>query len=281
MSTPDTDTVQSINNTIATDWRTRAVSTLSWNKCDNQAGARQGEAGGYFVEADGFPRRAYLKPAKPHKDSIARAAREKIAADLAHDLDLPVPPAQLTTLDEPLPEGCEAAVVVTLVMYPRQHPWEIVKKLPKDDSPASLAIAKMVSGYSHMLAFDTWVAQSDHGDHPHNIVWGYDPNDLASSELIFLDYAYSMGFNGNWLDDKWRDLQIAPFPPMIRENLNKSALRQTVERICDLKQEVIEAIVRRLPETHLQGDDMDLLSEALIGRRELLSNKINECISGA
>jgi hypothetical protein len=59
---------------------------LKWRRCENQAGVihaepAEGEAGGYFVEADGFARRAYLKPVKAHADARthARAGREKIA----------------------------------------------------------------------------------------------------------------------------------------------------------------------------------------------------------
>lgn len=188
------------NRRIAHEWRQDASSPYEWRRCANQAGTIQGEAGGYFVEADGFERRAYLKPTNIHADAaqVARAAREKIASDLAYDLGLPVPAAQLTTLSSP-PPGCEPTVVVSLVQYPTQHPWALIKAHPLDGgNPLSLALAQVLTTCAPMLAFDTWLDQTDHGDHPHNIVWGYDPQNVADSRVIFLDYAFSMGFRGDW-----------------------------------------------------------------------------------
>ena len=124
----------------AADWRQSLVSDHAWTQCANQAGAIQEEAGGYFVEAAGFPRRAYLKPANPHPDAAnrARAAREKLASDLAFDLGLCVPPVLLANRANP-PAGCESAVAVTLVMYPRQWPWEQIRGYPLDVTPLGAA----------------------------------------------------------------------------------------------------------------------------------------------
>jgi len=73
---------------LAAEWRRRCVGGYQWRRCANQAGSLgelvEGEAGGFFVECDELPkRRAYMKP---RRRGHARAAREKIAADLAHDL---------------------------------------------------------------------------------------------------------------------------------------------------------------------------------------------------
>jgi hypothetical protein len=66
---------------------------------------------------------------------------------------------------------------VSLVMHPMQFSWEQVK--PKLSEPESsvhgLVCSLLPEAASAALAFDTWVGQIDHGDHPHNIIFGYDP----------------------------------------------------------------------------------------------------------
>src|SRR5262245_48887605 len=74
-------------------WRSRVLSAHNWEIVADIP-ADPGEAGGHWVRCTETKRTAWLKPLlrsvdKPH------AAREKIAADLACDLQLPVPPVLL------------------------------------------------------------------------------------------------------------------------------------------------------------------------------------------
>jgi hypothetical protein len=254
---------------IAADWRKAAVSPLNWTDCANQAGAAQGEAGGFFVEATGFPRRAYMKPVHDHLDDqiVCRAAREKIAADLAYDLGLPVPPAQLTTW---LEGKSSKPVVVSLVMYPTQFAWLQVRGLPIPQSVHGAALAAVLAKGSPMLAFDTWLSQEDHGDHPHNIVWGYEPANMANTGLIFLDYSFSMGYNGTWRSGGWKPVTLVPFPPLLLQYLDKQALRTTLEKIEAYPDAEIGAVIQRVPDSHMAPAQRDLLQEGLIGRKTLL-----------
>ena len=54
-----------------------------------------GASEGFFVRANRFPFTAFLKPTKRFPPHTPWPAVEKIAADLAIDLELPVPPVQL------------------------------------------------------------------------------------------------------------------------------------------------------------------------------------------
>lgn len=275
---------------IAKDWRASPMSNLNWEKCQNQAGCVQGEAGGYFVSAEGFARRGYLKPVKPHPNnalSCARAAREKISADLAHDLDLMVPPATLTQLEN-APDGCEKAVVVTLVMFPKQHPWETVKSHVNPDdsqesdiSPVALALLKIFSECSPMYVFDTWLNQTDHGDHPHNIVWGYDPKKGSDSSLVFLDYAFSLGYNGEWNNDGWKNIELAKFPVLMTKYLDTERLRVAIENIQNYDEEVINDIVNRIPDTHLDQSQKEIISKGLVERRVLVADTFSGLLEAA
>jgi len=270
-------TALSTTSEIAAEWRKAAISPLSWAHCENQAGAAQGEAGGLFVEAAGFPRRAYMKPVHDHEDDqiVCRAAREKVAADLAHDLGLPVPPAQLTTWRE---RRISKPVVVSLVMYPRQFAWLQVRGEPIPESVYGAALASVLAKGTPMLAFDTWLGQEDHGDHPHNIVWGYEPSNMANSGLIFLDYSFSMGYNGRWRDGGWKPVTLVPFPPLLLQYLDKQSLRTAVEKIEAYSDAEIGAVIQRVPDSHMAPAQRELLQEALIGRKTLLRTCLQQLL---
>jgi hypothetical protein len=239
----------------------------------------EGEAGGFFVEADELPRRrAYMKPRRRDSDpNKARAAREKIAADLAFDLGAPVPPVVLTVRNDSAEE--ERFVCCSLVMYPRQWSWEQVKgTMPGEPSkaPEDLLVDRLPTAAAVSLAFDTWLDQTDHGDHPHNIVFGYDPDDLEDASYVFLDYSFSMGNGGAWNDGRFEYCQPAAFPPLMMQTLDKSALSESIEKIEDYSDGQIRTIVDRIPDEHLAPHQRTVIARALCERRHLLRQALDQ-----
>ncbi len=207
-----------------------------------------------------------MKPTEEKADDplYRRAAREKIASDLAFELGLPVPPVLLATFPPGLP-AC-----ISLVMYPRQFAWEHIKSQSLDESDLGVALARALPQCGSMLAFDTWIKQMDHGDHPHNIVLGYVPGQLATSELVFLDFAFSMGFDRSWNEGGWRDVRKAHFPPLMLEQLDSERLEDGVRRIESLADETIATIIDRIPEPFLPRDQAGVIKEGLMGRKNLI-----------
>lgn len=256
------------DTTIADEWRKSAISPHCWSACKNQTGLQRGEAGGYKVEAPGVDRVCYLKPADPRPDehNHCRAAREKVASDLAFDLGLCVPPAQLTIRENP-PTGCTRQVVVSLIEYPRQWTWSKVKLIRIDDEPAGLALAQALSRCSPHLAFDTWLDQKDHNDHPDNIVWGYDPGTPGDSSIIFLDYANSMGFDGSWAGNGWRQTVAPQWMPLMKQHMDRTALRRMIEKIERFPEDGLRKVVERIPDEYLPASQKGIILNGLIGRR--------------
>jgi hypothetical protein len=262
------------NVAIGLEWRRSVVSPLDWRWCENQAGALEGEALGFMASAEGFDRRVYLKPGTASAPDLALiAAREKIVSDLAHDLSLPVPPAQLA-IRRDAADGCPKHVVVSLVMYPVQWPWEQVRYLQVDDSPQGLALAKVLGDCAGMLAFDTWVDQEDHADHPSNVVWGYDTARPGVSELIFLDYARALGFNGKWEAEGWKTVAAAPFPRLLKDTLVPAALQAVVDKIEKFPDDRIIEIVSRIPDVFMHPKQRELVAGALVYRKGLVRSAI-------
>lgn len=190
------------NARLCKEWRGLVELAGEWAKSSNQGGglfevARDGEAGGFFVSLGAYPeRRAYLKPLK-RQPAHRRAAREKIAADLACEVGLCVPPVLLT--ENGKTTDAERFAAVSLVMYPIQISWGAIDDRLARGEPAEFApmLPRLPTAASHALAFDTWVGQSDHIS-PSNIVFGFESGRAHEGRLVFLDYAYSQGIFGGW-----------------------------------------------------------------------------------
>ena len=274
------------NGEIATEWRKHAECPFPWKPCVNSAGVlgtvAKGEGGGLFVSFDAFGgRRAYMKPTKKALPMYAKAAREKIASDLAFEVGVAVPPVMLATRDRP-PMGEERHVCVSLVMFQRQWSWFEVKGWVSDTATteaAQLIKSKVPAAASRAFAFDTWLDQTDHGGectrgafegHNHNIIFGYDATSAGEGSFVFLDYAYSLGAGERWKHGGASNCVPANFPHRMLKLLDKQALAETVQRIEDTPSSAVEGVLSRIPVTHLEPEFSREIQEGLLSRRSLV-----------
>lgn len=262
------------NDEVAAVWRQTPVSTLTWEPCAEQPVTRPSESGVCLASARGLPRRAYAKPiaAPDENPERARAAREKIASDLAFDLGLSVPPAQLATMtiaDRVRP------VVLSLEMYPESWIWPEVAAQSTGPSVYGAALGKVLADCSPMLAFYTWLGQGDSGDTANNILWGYHRSNTSTSKLIFFDFANSLGFDGSWLNGGWANVGVAPLPSLMMQLLDRRLLRTTISAIATFPERAISEIVNRIPSDFLSATQKTILCEGLTGRR----SRIGDCLS--
>jgi hypothetical protein len=271
---------------IAAEWHEAVFIPYAWRKCANQAGVvgslAPGEGGGFFVECDRVGRRAYLKPTRTDPNpSRARAAREKIAADLAYELGVPVPPVVLGERHEHGSD--ERYVSVSLVMYPRQWSWRQTKGLIPDAGEAGrLVRAALPLSAARGLVFDAWLDQTDHADgHDHNIVFGYDPAAIENNCLIFLDYAMSLGWGGRWAKEGYKHTDPPPFPPFLSNFLDKSVLADTIEAIERFPTQRIEHLVSRIPDTHLAQQERPMIIDGLNHRRSTVRTILKSYLGGS
>ncbi len=279
---------------VSTVWRDEVMSPWTWRRAANQAGGVDGtparaEGGGYFVTCDAVPRRAYLKPTRRERGRFTcRAAREKIVADLAHDLGVRVPPVLLFDRRD-APPGEETLCAVSLVMFPRQYSWRTIKDFVVEPSRApdvhAIVMADLPTAAARALALDAWVMQWDHGDHPHNIVFGL--TDAGAGHLVFLDYAMALGHA--WVDDPrvredfralgwvrwdtergWAAAVETPFPPDMARHLHPAVLAATIEKIEEFPEAVVRSVVERIPDRYLDDLERTTIIDGLLQRRALI-----------
>jgi hypothetical protein len=273
------------NGTIAAEWRAVAAIDCTWRPTENQAGTVgylvEGEGGGRYVTWERYPhRRAYLKPTRRDPDPArARAAREKIASDLAHDLGVPVPPVVLSEVRN---GSEERFVALSLVMFPLQWAWSQTKRFINVASDAGNLIRRTAyTAAAQGLVLDTWLAQPDHTEnHEHNIIFGYVPGDATCNQLLFLDYAFSLGFGRAWENELYRDCSIAPFPRALCENLDQRTLEATVAQVEAFPEQTVREVVTRIPATHLAIDQRAVIIDGLVARRSLVRSALAAYLSG-
>ncbi len=273
-------------------WREHAVSPWSWRHSPNQAGASvhptKGEAGGLYVVSDDLGGcRAYLKPlCRPNHEGQVRAAREKIVSDIAHDLGVSVPPVLLYDRGG-TPSGEERFVCVSRVMYPRQWSWQETKQLiigsDQDDRATKIVTAALAQEPARAFALDAWVGQPDHDDHPHNIVFGYQPSATPEGHFVFLDYAWSLGYARgdspyNWDGEGWNKTIAPPFPPHMLRFLDKGVLDETVARIENMEDKAIKEVVERIPGPFLPEDQRTTILNGLLGRKTLVRQIVSQSL---
>ena len=274
---------------LGRQWRQDVLSPWRWHRAPNQAGAVSGVSDGFVVYcAEALATRAYMKPARKVTDvCMLTAAREKIASDLAHDLGVRVPPAILTVRPDVDPASDdEPNTVVTAVMTPEQQSWGFADPTkgylqPKDDRSVRAAVPQ---ASARALVFDTWIDQLDHGDQRpddrHNIIVGR-PAGGDQKVLIFLDYSFSLGIKGDWRNLGYQTVAEVPFPSYMLKHLDRDELSCMMTEVEAYPDTAIDAIVQRIPDSHLPPSERDLIAEGLCARRSLIRPALERRLNGA
>jgi hypothetical protein len=295
---------------IRADWRRHPRNTIVWEKVAHPLYDSQGECKGEWVAADGFGYQVFLKPGKTGKEfqttlrpshpetkplSWPVAAYEKIAADLAYDLGLPVPAARVWERPD-APDGYCHYAVLSLGEFPHHYPTGLLREVGRPSvwatpraaggtaeeqtphesgrisGPAMAAISfrEACAAGSPMLAFDTWLGQQDRGDHPHNVLYGYDPEAPSRGRLVFLDFGRSMNWSGAWEGGGWSQVQISKPPSLILNSLDRGLLLAAIQKMEDYPKQEIHDSCERLVGPYFTDDQAKVLVEGLVARKAKL-----------
>jgi hypothetical protein len=173
-------------------------------------------------------------------------------------------------------------------MFQRQWSWFEIKGWVAESANTAAAQSiksKVPLAASRALAFDTWLDQTDHGGegavgafegHDHNIIFGYDPANLADGSFVFLDYAFSLGAGERWKNGGAASCSAAQFPQRMLRSLDRQGLAETVQRIEDTPDAVVEQIVGRIPSAYLDHEYAMEIRDGLLSRRHLVRKALTD-----
>jgi hypothetical protein len=220
---------------------------------------------------------AFLKPNHPSfggMSTVPAAALEKIAADLAFDLSLPVPPVVL--VDGTKVGGKCAAAALSRYTHPKMLSCADAERLPETNSLWHRVRRMTAKAWSGMFAFDLWLGNEDR-ENMENLLIGSDPNDdPPRQELVFIDYGRSM-VGGGWRQKRVRETLS---PPNLATSLASSAdmtvILEVADQIARVPDGSIREIVNRIPVEFLSTQDKDVITDGLLSRRDRLRSTLGK-----
>jgi hypothetical protein len=198
---------------------------------------------------------AYVKP-RPGAAHNLLLAREKIAFDLAHLLNLPIAPVVVRT-PEPA-SGWQHFSLLSLACLLSGRLW---------GAGGSAHIDLAAPALEALRVFWTWIGDSDHNGHGQNLLYEIRTGECA---VVAIDHSYSL-CHGNL---------AAPLTVGVSAGYGTAgrsdcqhALRRTVTKILSLDDARIEKLVRRLAEILTDAEQdrtLRILGERRASLRRLL-----------
>ena len=230
---------------IEAAWSTTASSGDAWLDTPTKWGTNTGPA--LVRTAGGF--QAVKKPGLPMAGNMI-AAREKIAADLAYLLELPVPPVTLWDT------GCGVYAAVSALAFVSSLTWGQAQKLLTGPQTAEL-----IPAMSAMIPFESWIDAQDRQNEG-NVLVGIEPTGRAVGAWI--DYTFSM-------DHVWQgNMKVAcavppQYPPVGAPDA--AVIMEVAEKIATIKDAEVEEIINRIPGNCLPAASAASIRDNLLARR--------------
>lgn len=250
---------------ICEEWRQRLFSSADWSPTSDQPSS--GEANGIKVASDSVPFGAYLKPGREKNDNISRAANEKICADLAQDVDVPVPPALLCDQDSVIDDQPECTV---LSLYLSDQAWSLRDLQDISDPPWDL-LEDALEEASTVVAFDAWVGNTD--TDTGNTVFIEDQE--GNYRAVHIDLAYALNKKGRWEDGNGGQVTPPNYHDRVADNFDEEEILEGANRIESYSDINIEQIVERIPDSYMQPDEREVVASALIERRSRVRSAVS------
>ena len=229
---------------------------------------------------------AYMKPlnrVRLGKDSIPFCpAYEKLASDFAFEIRANVPPVVLYRRPEIKEEedakGTGSPRRVCLSLVPKEKwVWQDLFKLAEKDPLAASLVKSSLSSHSGIIALDAWLGNQDR-HHVRNAIWAI--WDGHEGEMLFIDFANSMDFGGNWADDGYKGFCPVAVPKLFEGCLSKNRVEEMAVRIAGLDSPLVTRIVDRIPDDFIPSDQRKCLIEQLLWRKEKLQSAFSQWYPG-
>jgi hypothetical protein len=205
-------------------------------------------------------------------DGRPRAANEKIVADLAHELEMSVPPVVLYNRG-PVVAGEEHRCCLSLIMYPEVYEWGTLFDLSLFPPLVQNIVRSSIAHYSGTVALDLWIGQTDRNN-ARNVVFGIDSADHSDASFMFVDHSFTLNEGDRWRANGWTTISPVPLPDVFKAALSRQLLLDGADKIAGLPDETIRSIVSRIPEEYMPQPQRDVVCEGLIGRKAMLTEHV-------
>lgn len=203
---------------------------------------------------------------KPRRDDrLEVAAKEKIAADLATLLKLPVASVLLNKVTKL--NGQLSPVAMSKFSKDHFHEkWSrVLKKRPQSEIDEVMSYFQQNSEIvSAMFVFDTWIRNRDRTNR--NIMIGFTNDQIKS--IYFYDFDVSM----SWRENKQEAVTIAKFPVELQNLVTEDQCLRFIKIIEQLPEEMIKVVVERIPVFYISKQRQAVYITALIQRRTMLKD---------
>jgi hypothetical protein len=182
------------------------------------------------------------------------AATEKIVADLAHHLGLPVPP--VTLWDRGASASPPRFVAVSAWAYTNALTWG-----QADPGMSPQQRTELVPWASAMVPFESWISAGDR-QNPGNMLVGISPGGEVLGAWI--DYAFALDFV--WKGNHMTQCDVPPLYPAVGLPL-RDVMIEVADGIVGMDNAIIEGIVNRVPSEYLPRAVADNIIRNLLSRR--------------
>jgi hypothetical protein len=247
---PDFRRFAASTRAVDENWSTSASSNDVWTP----TGIVWGTNNGPVQLVNGHGLLGVQKPGHDHPTNPHTAATEKIVADLAYQLGLPVPP--LTLWDRGAPAGEPRRVAVSAWAYDNALQWD--QAAPGLSAAQQDALRPWASA---MVPFESWIAAQDR-QNPGNVLVSTDTN----GEILaaWIDYAFSL--DHVWCGNHIVDCSIPQVYPPVGAPLPE-IMKEVADTIVAMDNAIIEGIVNRIPVEYLPRAIADNIIRNLLTRR--------------
>jgi hypothetical protein len=194
---------------------------------------------------------------KPGVDGVTNpltAATEKIVADLAHLLQLPVPPVTLWDRGAGI---SPRYVSVSAWAFETTLTWQQAEPLLSPDQKAAL-----IPSASAIAPFECWIEASDRQNGGNALVSVEGNGDVLGA---WIDYAFALDFA--WKGNHMPTCQLIPplYPPV--GAAAAEVMKEVADKIASVENAAIEGIVNRIPSEYLPRPIADNIIRNLLSRR--------------
>lgn len=231
-------------------WHTEVESVAIWTLGDMVAQSESRPR--HVIRECGL--RGVAKPAIRDQGGTPRAAHEKICADLAQTLGVPVPPVILWT--DPTNNNKYS---ISAWAYKQAMTWNDIQHAVTDDFKERVK-SQIAAG----IVFHTFIGDTDR--HGGNTLINVEssPN---SPEICFIDHAFSLGYNQNFVNGNFTKAAHPYYPAPL---IGHEELAHIGEKVESLPKRTVEEIVRRIPEPFLSASLADIIIDRLSERQSAI-----------